>query len=99
LRAPREVLRFLWCHEWYHWYLKETLGRKSHAETACDRFALRNYLRGHVTIDDAREALRKPRIAIPENPDVASVEEPSTPVARPRRAARTSRFEPLRLDL
>src|SRR6185436_19314773 len=42
-RTPREVLRFLYCHEWMHWYLRERLGRKSAAETTCDRFALRNY--------------------------------------------------------
>ena len=58
-RAPREVLRFLYCHEWMHWYLREHLGRKSAAETACDRFALRNYLRPEVTLADARDALRR----------------------------------------
>jgi hypothetical protein len=60
-RTPREVLRFLYCHEWMHWFLKERLGRKSAAETACDRFALRNYLRTAVTLDDARDALRRTR--------------------------------------
>jgi len=98
LREPREVLRFLWCHEWYHWYLKEVLGRKSHAETACDRFALRNYLRERVTIDDAKEALRKPRIELRDDPDAAAVEEAPAPPPR-QRVARTSRFEALRLDL
>src|SRR6266516_4684657 len=58
-RTPREVLRFLYCHEWFHWYLKEQLGRKSAAETACDRFALWNYLRPRVTLDDAQAALRR----------------------------------------
>jgi hypothetical protein len=58
-RTPREVLRYLYCHEWFHWYLKERLGRKSAAETACDRFALRNYLRSIVTLDDAQAALRR----------------------------------------
>jgi hypothetical protein len=58
-RTPREVLRFLYCHEWYHWYLKERLGRRSSAETACDRFALRNYLRPRVTLDHAQAALRR----------------------------------------
>jgi hypothetical protein len=42
-----------------HWYLKERLGRKSAAETACDRFALRNYRRRTVTEDDAQDALRR----------------------------------------
>jgi hypothetical protein len=58
-RTPRDVLRFLYLHEWMHWYLKERLGRKSAAETACDRFALRNYRRREVTTDDAEEALRR----------------------------------------
>ena len=31
--AWRDVVRFLYCHEWMHWYLKERLGRKSAAET------------------------------------------------------------------
>jgi hypothetical protein len=58
-RTRREVLRFLYCHEWMHWYLRERLGRKSAAETTCDRFALRNYRRGLVTEEDANEALRR----------------------------------------
>ncbi len=56
-RTPREVLRFLYCHEWMHWYLREVLGRRSAAETACDRFALRNYRRREVTSADADAAL------------------------------------------
>ena len=40
-----------------HWYLRERLGKKSAAETACDRFALRNYRRRVVTEDDAEAAL------------------------------------------
>ena len=48
-RTQREVVRFLYCHEWYHWFLKEELGQRSAAETACDRFALRNYRRRQVT--------------------------------------------------
>jgi hypothetical protein len=62
-RTRREVVRFLYCHEWMHWYLKERLGQKSAAETACDRFALRNYRRARVTIADAEAALR--RLALP----------------------------------
>ncbi len=27
-RTPREVLRFLYCHEWMHWYLREELGQE-----------------------------------------------------------------------
>lgn len=59
-RTPREVLRFLYCHEWMHWYLREVLGRKSAAETACDRFALRNFRRRReVTEADATAALQR----------------------------------------
>ncbi|MEP6476665.1 MAG: hypothetical protein ABJC60_05275 [Actinomycetota bacterium] len=60
-RTPREVIRFLYCHEWMHWYLRERLGRKASAETACDRFALRNYGRVRVTEADAQAALRRQR--------------------------------------
>jgi hypothetical protein len=56
-RTPREVLRFLYLHEWMHHYLHDELGRKSMAETACDRFALRNYRRRSVTVADAEAAL------------------------------------------
>jgi hypothetical protein len=60
----RDVLRFLYCHEWMHWYLHEVLGKASAAETACDRFALRNFRRRVVTTDDADEALtRRGRLA------------------------------------
>ena len=58
-RGRRDVLRFLYCHEWLHWYLHEVLGKGSSAETACDRFALRNFRRRYVTTDDADEALRR----------------------------------------
>jgi hypothetical protein len=58
-RTPREVVRFLYCHEWYHWYLKEILGQRSSAETACDRFALRNFRRRAVTLADAQAALHR----------------------------------------
>ena len=37
---PAELIRYLYLHEYYHWYLREVLGRASGAETACDRFAL-----------------------------------------------------------
>ena len=63
-RSRRDVLRFLYCHEWLHWYLHEVLGKGSSAETACDRFALRNFRRRYVTADDADAALkRRPRMA------------------------------------
>ena len=60
-RGRRDVLRFLYCHEWLHWYLHEVLGKGSAAETACDRFALRNFRRRVVTSDDADEALTRRR--------------------------------------
>ena len=63
-RGRRDVLRFLYCHEWMHWYLHEVLGKASSAETACDRFALRNFRRRVVTSEDADDALtRKGRLA------------------------------------
>ena len=58
-RGKRDVLRFLYCHEWLHWYLHEVLGKGSSAETACDRFALRNFRRRYVTTDDADAALKR----------------------------------------
>ena len=57
-RTRRDVLRFVYLHEWLHWYLREMHGRRSGAETACDRFALRHFRRREVTIDDALDALR-----------------------------------------
>jgi hypothetical protein len=60
-RGRRDVLRFLYCHEWMHWYLYEALGKRSSAETACDRFALRNFRRLRVSTADADVALRRRR--------------------------------------
>jgi len=60
-RSRRDVLRFLYCHEWLHWYLHEQLKRASSAETACDRFALNNFRRHRVTTDDADMALSRSR--------------------------------------
>ncbi|HEX2679714.1 MAG TPA: hypothetical protein VHQ03_00295 [Candidatus Dormibacteraeota bacterium] len=62
-RGKREVLRFLYLHEWMHWYLHEVLGKGSSAETACDRFALYNFRRRFVTTDDANAALKRRRAA------------------------------------
>jgi hypothetical protein len=42
-RTKTEVIRFLYCHEYYHYHLYEVLGRKGSAETACDRFALQYF--------------------------------------------------------
>jgi hypothetical protein len=39
-RTKTDVIRFLYCHEYYHSYLHDVLGKKGAAETACDRFAL-----------------------------------------------------------
>jgi hypothetical protein len=60
-QTPRQVLRFLYLHEWMHWYLRERLGRRAFAETACDRFALRNYGRPVVGVPDAQVALGRER--------------------------------------
>src|SRR5665213_1389875 len=60
-RQRRDVVRFLYCHEWMHWYLFETLGKRSAAETACDRFALRNFRRPRVSTLDADLALKRRR--------------------------------------
>jgi hypothetical protein len=58
-RTPREVLRFLYLHEWMHWYLHVHHGRGTSAETTCDRFALANYRRRSVTVEDAYAAMRR----------------------------------------
>ncbi len=58
-RTPREVLRFLYLHEWMHWYLERHHGWGTSAETTCDRFALRNYRRRKVTVQDASVAMRR----------------------------------------
>jgi hypothetical protein len=50
-RTRREVLRFLYCHEFYHWYLREVRGGKAGAETACDRFALAYFRRRNRDLD------------------------------------------------
>jgi len=66
-RTRRDVLRFVYLHEWLHWYLREMQGRRAGAETACDRFALRNFRRRQVTVDDAVEALEGTRMhPVPE---------------------------------
>jgi hypothetical protein len=58
-RTPREVLRFLYLHEWMHWYLHVHHGRGTSAETTCDRFALLNYRRRVVTREDALASMRR----------------------------------------
>ena len=81
LRSEREVLRYLYLHEWMHWWLREVLGRKGKAETACERFALRNYLREEeVTEADARLALKR-KLDLPAVP-APSAPMPSEPDGR-----------------
>jgi hypothetical protein len=58
-RTPREVLRFLYLHEWMHWYLERHHGWGTSAETTCDRFALGNYRRRKVTVTDAHAAMHR----------------------------------------
>ncbi len=48
-RTKTDVIRFLYCHEYYHYYLHNVLGRKGSAETACDRFALERFRRRRPT--------------------------------------------------
>ena len=50
-RTRREVLRFLYLHEFYHWYLREVRGTKAAAETACDRFALAHFRARNSGVD------------------------------------------------
>src|ERR1700730_4567023 len=50
-RTRREVLRFLYCHEFYHWYLREVRGGKAAAETPCDRFALKYFRARNRDVD------------------------------------------------
>ena len=58
-RKPREVLRFLFLHEFMHVYMHQEHGRGLSAETTCDRFALRNYRKREVSTVDARAAMRR----------------------------------------
>lgn len=56
-RTPREVLRFLYCHEWMHVYGAAKKDGRRVGETACDRFALLNFRRATVTVEDAEASL------------------------------------------
>lgn len=69
-RTRREVIRFLYCHEFFHWYLWEVRGRKAAAETACDRYALENFRRRTwVTLpSDIRVRSRPRRLRAARNP-------------------------------
>ncbi len=44
-RTRREVIRFLYLHEFCHWWLYLTHGWGTSAEVACDRYAYANYRR------------------------------------------------------
>jgi hypothetical protein len=44
-RTRREVIRFLYLHEFCHWWLYLTHGWGAAAEVACDRYAYTNYLK------------------------------------------------------
>src|SRR5918994_1297451 len=82
-RTAREVLRFLYLHEWMHWYLHVHHGRGGSAETTCDRFALLNYKRRVVTMADAEAALRRVP-AEPSRPTGAAAPPPRTAGKPPR---------------
>jgi len=58
-RTPREVMRFLYLHEFMHVFLHRQHGRGMSAETTCDRFALRNFRKAVVTLADARTAMKR----------------------------------------
>lgn len=58
-RTRAEVLRFLYLHEWMHWYCWEVRGAGAGSETACDRFALSGFRRRSVSVADADRALRR----------------------------------------
>jgi hypothetical protein len=47
-RTRREVIRFLYLHEFCHWWLYLTHGWGAAAEVACDRYAYTNYLKRGV---------------------------------------------------
>jgi hypothetical protein len=44
-RTRRDVIRFLYLHEFCHWWLYLTHGWGSSAEIACDRYAYSNFRR------------------------------------------------------
>lgn len=47
-RTRRDVIRFLYLHEFCHWWLYLTHGWGAAAEIACDRYAYANYRRTTV---------------------------------------------------
>ena len=53
----RDVIRFLYLHEFCHWWLYLTHGWGAAAEVACDRYAFANYRR--------RAIVRPPKVRTP----------------------------------
>jgi hypothetical protein len=86
--TPREVLRFLYLHEWMHWYLHVHHGRGNSAETTCDRFALNNYRRRTVTIEDALVAMRRTPTEPAGPVGRVAARAPARAPARPRQGGR-----------
>jgi len=58
-RTRRDVIRFLYLHEFCHWWLYLTHGWGSSAEIACDRYAYANYRRRGIVRPPAVRAPRK----------------------------------------
>ena len=55
-RTRREVIRFLYLHEFCHWWLYLTHGWGSAAEIACDRYAYANFRRRGPVAPPSRRA-------------------------------------------
>src|SRR5258708_3301494 len=47
-RGRRDVLRFLYCHEWMHWYLHDVLAKPSPSQHASNPFAFQHFHRPFV---------------------------------------------------
>jgi hypothetical protein len=64
-RSRAEVIRFLYCHEFAHYWLHDVLGRAGQAETACDRYALQSFRRrGRVDPPGAPGAVTSPGLRV-----------------------------------
>ena len=57
-RTPEEVLRFSYCHEWMHWWLKEVQGPPPRPRPRATT-SLHNFRRRAVTEDDALRSLKR----------------------------------------
>lgn len=63
-RSRRDVIRFIYLHEFLHWYMWEVLKLQAGAETACDRFALENFRKlGKVKAPERLVVRSAPRYA------------------------------------